>query len=85
MTLIEWMKIRAEEKAKFVGPPAPFRPHSYHNLEGDILHVYAEDADHYAERLTSNIDVYRAMDDNRVIGFKLYDVQGLPNQKGCVR
>jgi hypothetical protein len=51
--------------------PAGFRSHPYYSKEGDFLTYFFEGVDHFAERVDDVLTVFQAMDDERVIGFKL--------------
>lgn len=68
MTLREYMRGRR---------PKGFRPVPVYSVEGDQLTAYFEGVDCYAENLTPDIVVERAMDDGRIVGVKIRGVREL--------
>jgi hypothetical protein len=54
--------------------PRGFEPRPFYSKEGDFLTFFFEGDDHYAERLDDVLTVYRAMTDDRFVGFKLKGV-----------
>lgn len=56
----------------------PFRSHAVYFEVGDFITCYFENVPCIAEDDTSeNVCVYRAMDDNRIVGFKVYGASRL--------
>jgi len=66
--LVEYLKGRK---------PRGFRSRPFISRDGDFLTYYFEDADHFAERVDDILTVYRSMDGNRFVGFKLKGVAHL--------
>lgn len=53
----------------------PFRPHIFYHREGDVLNVYWEDARCHADKGGDGFEFYRADDDGRVVGVRLWGVR----------
>jgi hypothetical protein len=71
--LVEYLKGRR---------PLGFRSRPFISRDGDFLTFYFEDADHFAERVDDILTVYRSMDGNRFVGFKLKGVAHLLDTVG---
>jgi hypothetical protein len=50
-------------------------PGWYHSKDGDCIFAYWEDVPSYADRINGPITVYRAVDDNRIVGCQLKGVE----------
>ena len=74
MTLEEYIRDHP-----FVGP---FRSIARYFQDGDFVACYFEDVRCYAEDDTcENVCVYRAMDDKRIVGFKVYGASRLIGER----
>lgn len=59
---------------KEFGPLKGFQPHAVANTHGNCLQIFLEDCSYYAEWIKGeggDIALYRAMDNNRVVGANL--------------
>lgn len=65
MTLKEWLDGRKGTR------PGPFKPHAVYLRDGDFINVYWEDERCYTERLTDDIELFKAMSDSRVVGCRI--------------
>ncbi len=79
MTLEEYLRTHQPGKFK------PGVPMCQQHGEGDTMHVYFEDVHCYEERISDFCDVYRAFDDKRIVGVKMWNVRKVladvpPNQ-----
>lgn len=54
--------------------PQKSRPGSWYNQDGDCLFCFSEDLDYYADRIDDNLTLYRAENDNHVIGVQVNDI-----------
>lgn len=57
--------------------PPHFESRPTYSSVGDCVELYFEDADHHAERIDCWLTVYKAFDDQRLIGFKLKNIEAL--------
>ena len=57
--------------------PRGFRSRPFYSPEGDCLTFYFADEDHHAERMDEFLTVYRSMDRDKFVGFKLKGVAHL--------
>ena len=62
--------------------PRGFKPSPFYSREGDFLTFYFEDRDHYSERLDEYLTVYRSMEGEKFVGFKLKGVAHLLSTVG---
>lgn len=65
----------ANKKAEAEGKTVP-EPGWYQSKEGDCIFAYWDNAPSYAERINGPITIYRALDDNRIVGCQLKGVGG---------
>lgn len=56
-------------------------PSGWYNASGDCVFVYSEDVTHRAERVDDRLTVYRAIDDDRIVGLKVKDIRTLPSHE----
>jgi hypothetical protein len=64
------------ERAEGVtGPPSPG---GFYSKEGDCVFFYNEPVDSKAERVDELLTVYRALDDNRIVGAQIKGISRLP-------
>jgi len=61
----------------FVKPDENFKPQVYYNKDGDLIEVYWEAADYYGEYINSSLTLYKAQDDDRVIGCEINWIERL--------
>ena len=57
--------------------PPRFESRPYHSPQADCVKYFLEDVDHFADRIDCWLTLYRAMDDKRMIGFKLKNIRTL--------
>ncbi|MCK6486503.1 MAG: hypothetical protein HUU22_12550 [Phycisphaerae bacterium] len=57
--------------------PPCFESKPFYSDEGDCVHWWFENADHYADRVDCWLTLYRAIDGDRLVGFKLKNVKSL--------
>lgn len=70
----------AKAVQKIVGlvkPDKNFKPQAYYNQDGDLIEVYWENVDYYGEWLNHGLTLYKAQDDNRVIGCEINWIESL--------
>jgi hypothetical protein len=48
-----------------------FKPQVYYNKAGDMIEVMWESADYYGEYINPGLTLYKAQDDNRVVGCEI--------------
>lgn len=61
--------------------PSRFRPSPFYSEAGDFLTVYFENVEGYADPLTGEITLIRDMQDNRIVGVKIYGVRKVVNDE----
>ncbi|MGA2863413.1 MAG: hypothetical protein ABSF95_02890 [Verrucomicrobiota bacterium] len=66
-----------------VGPVKGFKPNPYLCPDSDTLTMYFEDTPSYAERVDSELTVFKSFDSNEVIGFELKGI--LPKMEELAR
>lgn len=54
-----------------------FESRPFYSIVGDCIHFYFENVDHFADRVDCWLTVYKAFDDDRMIGFKLKNIKAL--------
>ncbi len=59
-----------------------FTPEPIYNRYGDSIEYLSANEATYAERVDSVLTLYRAIDDDRVVGFKIKDVAALMRELG---
>jgi hypothetical protein len=66
--------------------PRGFQSRPFYSHAGDYLTFFFEDEDHYAERMDEYLTVFRSMEGDRFVGFKLKGVAYLLDAIGdfCV-
>jgi hypothetical protein len=52
-----------------------FKPGFFYNKPGDIVEVYLENVSYYAQWINHDVTVYKAMDDDRIIGLSVHGVK----------
>ncbi len=57
--------------------PSRFEPKPFYSPEGDSIHFYFENVDHYAERVDCWLTIYRSFEDQHLVGFKLKNIKSL--------
>lgn len=57
--------------------PSTFESRPYHSTVGDFIEFYFENSDSHAVRMDAWLTVYKAMDDDRLVGFKLKNIRTL--------
>ena len=57
--------------------PSKFEPKPFYSQTNDAVYFYHEDADHHAERIDCWLTIYKAFDDERLIGFKIKNLKVL--------
>lgn len=57
--------------------PAKFESKPFYSHTNDAAYFYHENTDHYAERIDCWLTVYKAFEDDRLIGFKIKNLRVL--------
>lgn len=73
-------KIDIFEYLSRLGPPGPFQPHSYYDADSDVMHVWFEEEEAYANPESEYLKTYRAFSDDRVVGLVVWN----PSRVGLV-
>lgn len=56
-----------------------WKPNAFYNKDGDMIEWYNEQVNYYGDRVNEIITLYRAEDDNRVIGGCIKNIAHIMN------
>lgn len=61
---------------------AGFEPHPYYSADGDFLTFFFRGDDHYEERIDKLLTVYRSMENDELVGWKIKGVRHILDTLG---
>lgn len=75
------MALQLNELIKELGsPPSEFKADPVYVKEGDVLMLFFENQESYAERVDKFLTVYKSFDSDRIVGFELKGIRRVANE-----